>query len=125
MRNLVLALIVPFGLVGIAAPVAAQRADQPQPVAVQTQANPTGAGGYSFIPPEPASADSAVPAAMPADPAYHGGPYTGALTTPPPAAMNKTYPLCTGTMRDACVNPDQAVDPARPHHRATGPSQPN
>lgn len=116
MRSLVLALIAPFGLVGVVPPATAQSADQPQPVAVQVQANPAGSGGPAFIPPQPASADSPVPAAMPADPSYHGGPYTGALTTPRDAAMNKTYPPCTATLHDACVNPDQAT--RRRHHAA-------
>jgi hypothetical protein len=45
---------------------------------------------------------------MPADPAYHGGPYTGALTPPPAAAMDKTYPPCSATLHDNCINRNQA-----------------
>jgi hypothetical protein len=119
MRTIILALTAPFCLAGIAAPVAAQSAGPSQTV-IEVQANPIGAGGSAAMPPDPANANSPVPAAMPADPSYHGGAYTGALTAPPAAEMNKTYPRCTATVRDACVNPGQATNM---RHRAARPAQ--
>jgi hypothetical protein len=115
---LVVGVVAPLSLAVLAMPVMAQTANQPRPAAIQTQANPTGNGGYAFIPPDPATADSPVPAAMPADPAYHGGPYTGALTPPPAAAMDKTYPRCSATLHDNCTNRDQAGK--RMRHATTG-----
>jgi hypothetical protein len=94
-----MALAIPFGMSAAWA--------QPAEV-VQTQANPPGNRPVSNTPPNPASADSPVPAAMPADASYHGGPYPGALTAPPQEAMNKNYPACSATIRDECVNPRQA-----------------
>jgi hypothetical protein len=29
----------------------------------------------------------------------------GNMTAPPPGAMNRTYPVCTRTLRDNCRNP--------------------
>ena len=71
----------------------------------QVQANPVGAGTPTATPPNPETAASAVPPAMPADPGYNAGPYKGAMTEPPAAAMNKTYPVCTRKIQDACRNP--------------------
>lgn len=72
---------------------------------VQVQANPPGAGMPSWTPPNPPTAGFPVRPAMPADPAYHAGPYKGALTPPPAEAMNKVYPVCTRTLQDSCRNP--------------------
>lgn len=63
------------------------------PAAEQVQADP-GDGTPTMTPPDPATADTRVPPAMPADPSYQAGPYKGAMTAPPAEAMNKTYPLC-------------------------------
>lgn len=71
----------------------------------QVQANPPGAGPASDTPPDPATADTPVPPAQPADPGYHAGPYKGALTEPPADAMNKTYPVCSRKVQDNCRNP--------------------
>ena len=73
-----------------------------QPVMVQ--ANPRGSEAPSVVVPNPQSADTPVAPALPADPAYQGGPYKGALTPPPPQAFNKVYPVCSKTVRDSCVN---------------------
>lgn len=78
------------------------------PNVVQTQANPPGPGPASPVPPNPETASAPVPPAMPADPGYMAGPYKGALTPPPAAAMSKTYPLCTRDVQDSCVNPGEA-----------------
>lgn len=72
---------------------------------IETQANPRGVGLASALPPDPATANSPVPPAMPADPNYHAGPYVGALTPPPQQAMNKVYPLCSKFVQDSCINP--------------------
>lgn len=74
----------------------------------QAQANPTGEGAPSATPPNPQSAEAAVPPAMPSDPGYHAGPYKGAMTEPPAQAMNKEYPLCSRTVTDSCINPSEA-----------------
>ena len=58
--------------------------------------------------PNPQTANDPVPPAMPADPNYHGPPYKGALTPPPPEAMHKTYPVCGGAIQDSCINPSAA-----------------
>jgi hypothetical protein len=110
---LVLALAAPLWLAGSASPARGQNTAPVRPVVVETQANPVGAGADRFIPPGgPVTADSPVAAAMPADPAYHGGVYTGALTVPPRGAMHKAYPPCTALLRDGCINS------GRPSHRA-------
>lgn len=97
-----IALAIPFGIsAALAAPAG-------EPGVIQTQANPPGDRPVSYVPPDPATADSPVPAAMPADASYHGGPYVGALAPPPPEAFNKHYPLCSATVRDECINPRQA-----------------
>lgn len=69
------------------------------------QANPTGPGIPTATPPNPATAAEPVAPARPADPSYHAGPYKGALTPPPAAAMNKVYPVCTKKIQDSCRNP--------------------
>jgi hypothetical protein len=71
----------------------------------QIQANPRGTGPATDTPPDPATADTPVAPAMPADPSYKAGPYKGALTAPPADAMNKTYPDCTRKIQDSCRNP--------------------
>lgn len=68
------------------------------------QANPPGEGIPTNGVPDPKLADQSVPPAMPADPSYQGGPYKGALTPPPATSMNKPYPRCTKTVKDACRN---------------------
>ena len=115
MSNFVLAaaLAVPLWLAGAASPAHAQNSVANPVGAVELQANPVGAGANAAVPPVPATADSPVPAAMPADPTYHGGPYTGALTPPPVSVMHKTYPPCTGRLRDNCINPGQAMRKTR------------
>ena len=105
MRRLILAGVAALALGGAGQPLFAQTADMGQPAPIQLQANPTGPGTPSATPPNPATANSPVPPAMPADPNYHAGPYVGALTPPPPEAMNKTYPVCTRKLRDNCTNP--------------------
>ena len=101
MRNLILAgaatLTALCGITGLSQAAAAQQA-APEIV----QANPVGAGTPSITPPNPATADSPVAPAMPADPAYIAGPYVGALTPPPAEALNKTYPRCTRQLQDSC-----------------------
>jgi hypothetical protein len=103
MRNLILAgaaaIIALGGITGLAQAAAGQQASP-----VQIQANPTGPGTPSMTPPDPATADSPVPPAMPADPNYHAGPYVGALTPPPPEAMSKVYPRCSRKLQDNCTN---------------------
>jgi hypothetical protein len=102
----VIRVIVSVLFVVMAVPATGQSADQTMPATVvETQANPRGPGAVSFIPPDPATADSTVGPAMPADPNYHAGPYTGALTPPPAAAMGHRYPPCTAKLHDACTNP--------------------
>jgi hypothetical protein len=79
----------------------AQPADAP---VVETQANPPGEGVPTATPPDPATAAEPVAPAQPADPNYNAGPYKGALTSPPPAAANKVYPVCSRTVTDSCRN---------------------
>lgn len=115
MRILIFASAAAFALCGAASILAAQ-----QPPVIQTQANPPGAGIPSETPPNPPSADTPVPPAMPADPSYQAGPYKGALTPPPTEAMAKTYPPCTSKLQDSCVNPGEADPPPEtvmPKHR--------
>ena len=119
MRNIMFASAIT--LCGAASSFSAQAAAQQQPPAVQTQANPPGAGIPSAIPPNPSTADTPVPPAMPADPGYQAGPYKGALTSAPTEAMGKTYPVCTSKLQDSCVNRSEAgIQPAAatPRHRA-------
>lgn len=93
----------------------AQPADSP--TVVQTQANPRGEGEPTPTPPNPATASDAVAPAQPADPSYQAGPYKGALTAPPPEAMNKAYPVCSKTVTDSCRNRGEGG--ARGRSRAT------
>lgn len=72
------------------------------------QANPPGKGVPTTGVPNPQFANQSVQPAMPADESYQGGPYHGALTPPPAAAMNKEYPLCSKTIQDSCINPREA-----------------
>jgi hypothetical protein len=80
---------------------------------VQVQANPPGDRPASDTPPNPDTASAPVPAAMPADPNYHAGPYVGALAPPPAEALNKTYPVCTRKLQDNCQNPGEGGAPGR------------
>ncbi|MYL98265.1 hypothetical protein GR702_10860 [Novosphingobium sp. FGD1] len=68
------------------------------------QANPPGQGVPTAGVPDPQTASQAARPAMPADENYQGGPYKGALTPPPATAMDKTYPKCSKTVTDGCVN---------------------
>ncbi len=96
---------IPAGLAIVALPALAQIAGDSQATVIDVQGNPPGPGARSFVPPQQESADSPVAAARPADPSYHGGPYTGALTPAPASLLGKVYPLCTRVLRDSCVNP--------------------
>jgi hypothetical protein len=69
------------------------------------QANPPGPGVPTAGVPDPQTAGQAARPAMPADESYQGGPYKGALTPPPATAEDKTYPKCSKTVTDSCVNP--------------------
>lgn len=82
--------------------IEAQLAGAPLPE--QVQANPVGSAAAAVATPDPMSAAEPVPPASPADPGYAAGPYKGALTAPPPEAMNKTYPVCTSKIQDSCRN---------------------
>jgi hypothetical protein len=98
----------------VQAEMSARAAAPPQqPVVVQTQANPQGAGVPSASAPNPATASDPVPPAQPADPSYQAGPYKGALTPPPAEAANKTYPVCTRAVRDNCQNRGEGGAPGR------------
>ena len=109
MRKRILAVVTTLALCGTVPPVFAQAMNGPmaegQAAPVQIQANPVGPGTPSLTPPNPATANSPVPPAMPADPNYHAGPYMGALTPPPAEAMDKPYPPCTKRLQDSCTNP--------------------
>ena len=107
MRNLALFATATIALCAPASPISAQPVDQSQRPAVQVQANPRGFGMESPTPPNPSTAGSPVPPAMPADPSYNAGPYKGALTPPPSSALNRSYPPCTGNLQDACINPGE------------------
>lgn len=74
---------------------------------IEIQANPRGLGRATTIPPNPATAASPVPPTIPDAPNHRGGPYVGAMTTPPLQAMNKTYLLCSKTVQDSCINRNQ------------------
>lgn len=108
MRNLIFASVTAISVCGAASILAAQAAAQEQPPVIQTQANPPGYGTPTVTPPNPSTADTPVPPAMPADPNYRAGPYKGALTPAPSQAMDKVYPLCTRMLQDSCVNPGEA-----------------
>ncbi|SFG24770.1 hypothetical protein SAMN05518801_11219 [Novosphingobium sp. CF614] len=69
-----------------------------------SQANPAGEGAPAAGAPDPQVASQDVSPAMPADESYQGGPYKGAMTAPPAAAMNKDYPVCTKKIQDSCRN---------------------
>lgn len=86
----------------------AQASNNPAQATMQTQANPRGEVDASAVPPNPQTAAAGVQPAMPADPSYQAGPYKGALTQAPDAAMNKVYPLCSRTVTDSCQNPSEA-----------------
>ena len=119
MRIVILARATAVSLSGALSILAAQAAAQPQPV-IQTQANPPGVGIPSETPPNPPTADTPVPPAMPADSSYRAGPYKGALTPAPTEAMGKAYPPCTSTLQDSCINPGEAEmrpEAVMPKHR--------
>jgi hypothetical protein len=121
MRNIKFASLAAISILGAAPCLAMQAAAQEQPPVVQTQANPPGEGMPSDTPPNPPTANTPVPPAMPTDPAYHAGPYKGALTPAPAEAMDKAYPPCTSKLQDSCVNRSEAgIQPAAvmPRHRA-------
>ena len=121
MRSMTIADLAAISLCAATSVLAVQAVAHEQPAVIQTQANPPGAGIPSDTPPNPATADTPVPPAMPADPSYRAGPYKGALTPAPLQAMDKVYPLCTRTLQDSCVNPGEAgVRPyaATPRHRS-------
>lgn len=67
------------------------------------QANPVGEGVPTTTPPNPQTASEPVQPTMPADASYHAGPYKGALSPPPAEAMHKTYPMCSRTITDSCM----------------------
>ena len=103
MKKFSLGAATVLSIASLAPVLNAQEAETP--AVIQTQANPVGEGAPSPAPPDPATADSPVPPAMPADPDYHAGPYAGALTPPPGEAFNKDYPVCSKTVQDSCINP--------------------
>ena len=107
MKKSMLSTIALLSFAGFASLSQAQDAGvpPPPPPPVQEQANPQGPGAPTDVPPAPATAADPVSPAMPADPSYNAGPYKGALTPPPPEAMDKTYPICTKKMQDSCRNP--------------------
>lgn len=109
MRNILFAHAAAFAMTGAAAIAAITALAQEQPPVIQTQANPPGAGMPAETPPNPPTAATPVPPAMPADTSYQAGPYKGALTPPPAEAMGRSYPLCTRSLRDACVNPGETA----------------
>ena len=108
MRNIKFASAAAIALCSAASILATQAVAQEQGPVVQTQANPPGVGMPSATPPNPATATTPVPPAMPADSSYQAGPYKGALTSAPAEAMGKAYPLCTSRLQDSCVNPGEA-----------------
>ncbi|WP_235829515.1 hypothetical protein [Croceicoccus estronivorus] len=104
MKTLSLISIAALSLAGSATALHAQEAG----TVIQTQANPEAQQTPSAGPPVPETAEDTVRPSMPADPTYQGGPYKGALTPPPPEAMNKDYPVCKGDVQDSCINPGAA-----------------
>lgn len=87
--------------------IGAMQPDQPPEAPSSTtyvQANPRGSTAPAVAAPDPQTAGSPVAPAMPQDPSYHAGPYVGALTPPPPEALNKHYPICHGSVQDNCRN---------------------
>lgn len=85
--------------------IEAQLAGQAASAVPPVSANPVGSADMpSDTAPNPETAATPVPPAMPADSSYQATPYKGALTAPPAEAMNKVYPLCTKTVRDSCRN---------------------
>ena len=48
----------------------------------------------------------------------------GNLTSPPPQAFNKTYPVCTRTLRDSCQNPGEGGAPGRSRALGYWPGEP-
>ncbi len=121
MRKLPFSSAAAIALCGAVSILSVQAAAQEQPSVVQTQANPPGAGMPTETPPNPPTAGAPVSPAMPADPAYNAGPYKGALTAVPSAAMGKAYPPCTRLLQDSCINRSEAsLRPAAvtPRHRA-------
>jgi hypothetical protein len=102
MQKIILTLAATVGIAAV--PVLAQETG-PAPI----QANPVGSDlPPTATPPDPQTANTPVQPAIPADPNYHAGPYAGALTPPPPEAMNKSYPVCSKTITDSCINPSDA-----------------
>ena len=108
MRNIMFARTAAIALCGAASIAAIPALAQEQPPVVQTQANPPGVGIPTATPPNPPTAETPVPPAMPVDSGYQAGPYKGALTAAPTEAMGKAYPLCTSRLQDSCVNPGEA-----------------
>jgi hypothetical protein len=101
---------LPLLLAGIAVPAAAATtfayALGPSIVTAAYQPPAPDRQGAESQAPDPQTANSPTPPAMPADPSYHGQPYVGALTAPPAAAMNKSYPVCKAGQHDECRNAD-------------------
>ena len=109
MRNIMFIRTTAFAICSAASIAALPALAQEQPPVVQTQANPPGQGIPTETPPNPPTAATPVPPAMPADSSYQAGPYKGALTPAPAEAMAKAYPLCTRSLQDSCVNPGEAA----------------
>ena len=106
MRNIMFVRAAAFAICS-AASIAAIPVLAQAPV-IQTQANPPGSGMPSETAPNPSTAGTPVAPAMPADTSYQAGPYKGALTPAPAEAMGKSYPLCTRSLQDSCVNPSES-----------------
>jgi hypothetical protein len=109
MRNMIFAGAAAFAICSAGTIAALPAMAQDQAPVIQTQANPPGVGMPSDTAPNPPTADTPVPPAMPADSGYQAGPYKGALTSAPAEAMGKAYPLCTRSLQDSCVNPGEAA----------------
>lgn len=50
--------------------------------------------------------------------------FPGNLTPPPPAALNKEYPVCTATLQDSCQNPGEGGAPGRSRALDYWPGEP-
>ncbi len=104
-------VIVPLLIAAAAAPIAATSFANAIGPSIVASAGPPpadtttrGAEPQAQVAPDPQTADAPTAPAMPADPNYHGQPYTGALTPPPADAMNKSYPVCSTAVQDSCRN---------------------
>jgi hypothetical protein len=100
----------------------AQQADQKAPPADQTAPAPKSADQANAENPPAPPTTTVEPAASGAGAVVTTFP--GNDTGPPASALNKTYPVCSRTIRDECQNPGEGGAPGRSRALKYWPGRP-